>query len=73
MGCFPKWAGAIPIHDFTMLTVSDFIRTLIIDRFGIPETIIVDNDQQFKKAVCTNYMPSNTKREIIYDDTTHRS
>lgn len=70
--CFPKWAEAIPIHDFIIMAVSDFIRTLIIIRFGILETItimIINSRVQ----CCTNYIPSNTKREIIHDDTTHRS
>jgi hypothetical protein len=44
---FSKWAEAIAVKDFKNTTVSEFIRTHIIYRFGIPDSIISDNEQPF--------------------------
>lgn len=44
---FSKWAEAIAVKDFKNRTVSEFIRTHIIYRFGIPDSIISDNEQPF--------------------------
>lgn len=44
---FSKWAEAIAVMDFKNTTVSEFIRTHIIYRFGIPDSIISDNEQPF--------------------------
>lgn len=55
---FSKWAEAILVHDFSMLTVSSFIQIHNIYRFSILRTIIVCNDQPFKSrfitVLCTN-------------------
>lgn len=47
---FSKWVKAIQVCDFMTLTVSDFIWTHIIYRFGIPKTITSNNGQPFKNA-----------------------
>lgn len=44
---FSKWAEAIAVKDFKSTTVSEFIQTHIIYRFGIPDNIISDNEQPF--------------------------
>lgn len=44
---FSKWAEAIAVKYFKNTTVSEFIRTHIIYRFGIPDSIISDNEQPF--------------------------
>lgn len=47
---FSKWAEAIAVKDFKNTTVSEFIRTQIIYRFGIPDSIISDNGQPFRSS-----------------------
>lgn len=45
---FSKWAEAITVRYFTIMTVSEIIRVYIIDHFGVPETIMADTGQAFK-------------------------
>ena len=45
---FSKWAEAVALKDIKSTVVSEFIRTHIIYRFGIPESIIMDNGQPFR-------------------------
>ncbi|XP_028074143.1 uncharacterized protein LOC114276559 [Camellia sinensis] len=45
---FSKWAEAVALKDIKSTVVSEFIRTHIIYRFGIPENIIMDNGQPFR-------------------------
>ncbi|XP_028067692.1 protein NYNRIN-like [Camellia sinensis] len=48
MDYFSKWAEAVALKDIKSTVVSEFIRTHIIYRFGIPESVIMDNGQWFK-------------------------
>ncbi|KAK2997595.1 hypothetical protein RJ639_025679 [Escallonia herrerae] len=47
---FSKWAEAIALRDVKRDTVADFIRTHIIYRFGVPESVIADNAKYFKEG-----------------------
>ncbi|KAK3032703.1 hypothetical protein RJ639_036767 [Escallonia herrerae] len=56
---FSKWAEAIALRDVKRDTVADFIRTHIIYRFGVPESIIADSAKYFKEGalykLCAKY------------------
>ncbi|XP_028060408.1 uncharacterized protein LOC114264016 [Camellia sinensis] len=45
---FSEWAEAVALKDIKSTVVSEYIRTHIIYRFGIPESIIMDNGQPFR-------------------------
>ncbi|XP_028064066.1 uncharacterized protein LOC114267239 [Camellia sinensis] len=45
---FSKWAEAVALKDIKSTVVSEFIQTHIIYRFGISESIIMDNGQPFR-------------------------
>ncbi|XP_058216876.1 uncharacterized protein LOC131327758 [Rhododendron vialii] len=47
---FSKWAEAIALKETKSGNVSDFIRTHIIYRFGVPDSIITDNGQPFRSG-----------------------
>ena len=47
MDYFTKWAEAIPLSIITEKNMSKFIREHIIYRFGIPHSLVSDNDLQF--------------------------
>ncbi|KAK3008790.1 hypothetical protein RJ639_014534 [Escallonia herrerae] len=47
---FSKWAEAIALRDVKRDIVADFIRTHIIYRFGVPESVIADNAKYFKEG-----------------------
>ena len=40
---FSKWAEAIPLREANAGAVADFIKSHIIQQFGIPERIVTDN------------------------------
>ena len=40
---FSKWAEAVPLREATTGAVADFIKSHIIQRFSIPEHIVIDN------------------------------
>ncbi|KAK3012666.1 hypothetical protein RJ639_008855 [Escallonia herrerae] len=47
---FSKWAEAVTLKDIHRETIADFIKTHIIYRFGIPESMIADNAKYFKEG-----------------------
>ncbi|XP_058221003.1 uncharacterized protein LOC131331154 [Rhododendron vialii] len=47
---FSKWAEAIALKEMKSGNVSDFIRTHIIYRFGVLDSIITDNGQPFRSG-----------------------
>lgn len=55
-----------PVDDFTMLTISKFIGIHIIYRFGIFETITVDNSQQSKNVALYNHTPRSNKGKSFF-------
>ncbi|KAG1370970.1 Rve domain-containing protein [Cocos nucifera] len=44
---FTKWVKAEPLTKITEAKVQDFIWKSVICRFGLPQTIIIDNGRQF--------------------------
>ncbi|XP_043714618.1 uncharacterized protein LOC122662975 [Telopea speciosissima] len=44
---FTKWAEAVPIRSISQTDVIQFLKTQIIHRFGLPETITCDNGSVF--------------------------
>lgn len=56
---FSKWAEAIPLKEVNKEAVTDFIRTHIIYRYGVPRFIITDNGTPFynslMKKLCTQF------------------
>ncbi|KAL0444703.1 UNVERIFIED_CONTAM: hypothetical protein Slati_2193000 [Sesamum latifolium] len=44
---FSKWAEAVPLKEVKKENVTDFIRTNIIYRYGVPRYIITDNGKPF--------------------------
>jgi len=53
---FTKWIKAKAIAFITTAEVRRFIWGNIITRFGIPCTIIFDNDRQFDTSKLTDYL-----------------
>jgi hypothetical protein len=47
MDYFTKWTKAIPLKNITHREVIHFILEHIIHRFGIPQTLTVDQDSSF--------------------------
>ncbi|KAG9458348.1 hypothetical protein H6P81_002856 [Aristolochia fimbriata] len=57
-GChdyFSKWAEAAAYRDVKATTVTDFIRTQIIYRYGIPRYIVTDNGKPFRNKVMDRF------------------
>jgi len=48
---FSKWAEAIPQREVGAKQVTDFIRTHLINRYGVPHKIISDKALYFKNQV----------------------
>jgi len=48
---FSKWAEAISLREVGAKQVTDFIRTPLIYRYGVPYNIISDNAIYFKNQV----------------------
>jgi len=48
---FRKWAKAVPLRELGAKQVTDFIRTYLIYRYGVPHKIISDNALYFKNQV----------------------
>ena len=48
---FSKWTEAVTLKDIKSTIVSEFIRTHIIYRVRIPESVIMDNGQPFGSDV----------------------
>jgi hypothetical protein len=44
---FTKWVEAIPLKKVTSASMIDFVKGHIVYRFGIPQTIITDQDTMF--------------------------
>lgn len=47
MDCFTKWVEAKPMRVVEQLHVIDFIKENLVHRFGLPETITVDQSLVF--------------------------
>lgn len=47
---FSKWSEAIPLKEIKKETVVDFIKTYIIQRYGVPRCIITDNAKYFSNS-----------------------
>lgn len=63
-----KWVGTIAERDFTTTIVAEFIRVHIIDRFGVLETIMVNNGQPFKNAALYKLYVKYRSKEITHRD-----
>ncbi|KRH92279.1 putative transposable element, partial [Pseudoloma neurophilia] len=50
---YTKWTETAPINDKTADTVVKIIKRLIIDKHGIPETILSDNGTEFQNQEMT--------------------
>ena len=44
---FTKWVEAIPLKTVTSMNMIDFVREHIVYRFGIPQTITIDQGTMF--------------------------
>ena len=44
---FTKWTEAVPLKNMTHREAIEFITEHIIHRFGIPQTLITDQDSSF--------------------------
>ena len=47
---FSKWSEAVPLKEIKKETVVDFIKTCIIQRYGVPRCIIMDNAKYFSNS-----------------------
>ncbi|KAK3023354.1 hypothetical protein RJ639_042752 [Escallonia herrerae] len=63
---FSKWAEVVALKDVKQETVADFIRTHIIYRFGVPESIIADDAKYFKEgALYKLYAKYNISEAVL--------
>ena len=47
---FTKWVEAKAYKDVTEYDVIKFIKEIIVHRFGLPQSIIVDNGMAFNRS-----------------------
>jgi IS30 family transposase len=50
---FTKWVEAIPLKKVTSENMVEFVKEHVIYRFGIPQTITIDQGTQF---TCSGFM-----------------
>uniref|UniRef100_A0A2N9HSG7 Integrase catalytic domain-containing protein n=1 Tax=Fagus sylvatica TaxID=28930 RepID=A0A2N9HSG7_FAGSY len=67
---FTKWVEAIPLKKATGVAIANFIRELIICRFGIPHKIVTDNGTPFinkdVRAMTKHYRVKHLKSSPYY-------
>lgn len=52
---FSKWIEAEPLMKITVVAVNSFVQKKIICRFGMPHTIMADNELQFTSSEVTDW------------------
>ncbi len=55
---FTKWAEAVPLKNMTHTHVIDFILKHIVHRFGIPQTLTMDQGASFMSKEVKNFTES---------------
>ncbi|XP_055962190.1 pumilio homolog 2-like [Mercurialis annua] len=70
---FTKWVEVAPVATITAARVEEFFKNEVIYRFGIPHTVIADNNKQFNykrfKAFCKGLMINLKFTSVAYPQT----
>ncbi|XP_008238721.1 PREDICTED: uncharacterized protein LOC103337339 [Prunus mume] len=67
---FTKWAEAEALATITAARIETFVWQNIVCRFGIPNTIVTDNDRQFDNVKCKQFC-SNLKIHLCFASPAH--
>ena len=61
---FTKWVEVIPLKEVTQSEIIDFIEEYIVHRFGIPQTLTIDQGTMFTDRKILKYADSRQIKMI---------